>query len=596
MFASLYLLALLATIQGGLAASSNQVDDLGLFLPGNVVQVRKVGHTIAVLITHVPFPALDLSEDGDNSYTRLERYIADLGTSKFITTELNSGDGRPLYDTIFLADAACTKVKDTFQALAGFTNHNHTIDKPKRKSCDLQLQNFDMNSKVKGMVKLMSNLNASLTEIEAKYMAKDAANPVTDEETAEAIQLTQVEVNSLLFSLDSVLSPLVIRSHILDSSSNGIVDPFLLREIDSLSCVPAAQIEHTIIVAMDTGKNQAIIALKVSQLSSPELFYEVVPVPFLVGNTSYVLDVDAALLFEATTGRLLDQRKCKSSGDSSLTCTDIRTRKHLCLTPAWDEDTIIPKGCEFKKMKYSDDLYYEKLSGGTLVAQLTDEAVVVSYKDKAIRHNPVLVLHDEDLKLSIDGEITYVEGNPNVEFEIHYSSLSRDQLLRSIDPRTYYLKKIIPDSYSDYAYVVLAVAICLLFLPHIYSLIKFVLKCCGVIEKHPGTKHWYLPRHYEYARRRRSHRYECNSGRSNIEDHCDSDSSDPIRERLAMLPVQQVAPAQERRILNNVLNDAREMSLGQFLRRYVEPRQELIEFYGMVHSREVHRSRNRRIR
>ena len=91
-------------------------------------------------------------------------------------------------------------------------------------------------------------------------------------------------------------------------------------------------------------------------------------------------------------------------------------------------------------MKYSDDLYYTKVTEGKLVAQLLQEPVVVSHQDKAIRHNPVFDKHEEDLKLSSDGEITYVE------FEVHFNGLSHNQLLRSIDPKTYYLKEIIPDS------------------------------------------------------------------------------------------------------------------------------------------------------
>ena len=442
------------------------------------------------------------------------------------------------------------------------------------------------------MLELMEIVKTSLADIEAKY-SSTPAGAVTAEEKAEAIQHTQTEMNSLLFSLDSILIPLVIRRNMLDSASNDIADSYLLGEIDALKCVSSGQHEHTDVMGMEKGKDKVAILLSVSQLSEPDFFHRVLPVPFLLGNKSYVIDVGADLLFEPTTGRLLDQRYCSPAGENTYTCTKIRTRKHACITEAWDDETLIPKRCEFKQMKYSDELFYVRQKEGTLVAQISSEPVVVSYKDKAIRYNPVYVSHTEDLKLSIDGESTLVEGHPEAIFQVRYSGLSHDQLLRHIDPKAYYFKKVIPDSYSDYAYVVLAVAIALLFLPHIYSLIKCLLKCCGVIEKRRGINRWYLPRHYEYARRRQRPTHGCR--RSNIEEHCDSDPDDVVRERVAMLPIQAVPQAQERQILNNVLNDARNMSLGQFLRRYVEPRRDLIEFYGMVHSGDSQRSGNRRL-
>ena len=459
-----------------------------------------------------------------------------------------------------------------------------------KNACLVTLEDIKMDSRILGLNTQMDNLNASLAAIEAKYATKPPVAP-TDEEQAEAIQSTQVEINSLLFTLDSLLNPLITRRNMLDSISNGIVDSFLLGVVDALKCVPSGRPEHTEIVSVMTVDKQLKAVISVSQLEDPVLFYQVIPVPFLLGNTSYILDLEAALLFETSTGRLLDQRKCTQMGEFVLICPTIRTRKHACLTSAWDDETLIPKACDFKKMKYEDDAYILRQNEGTLVAQLSEEDVVVSYKDKAIRYNPVFVTHEDKLKVSVDGDTVYIEGTPGADFTVHHSSLSHNQLLKNIDPKTYYLRKLIPDSYSDYAYVVLAVAVALLFLPHLYSLIKCLFVCCGILEKRRGTNRWYLPRNYEYTRRarQRSHRH-------NIEDHySDSDCSEPIRERLAMLPLHSIPPAQERRVLNNVLHDARTMNLNQFLRRYIEPRQELVEFYGLVNSREMTRSRTRRL-
>lgn len=570
-------------------SSSNQYDDLGLFLPGDEVQVRKAGDKIRVLIVHPAIPPLDLSEDGKSSLQRVISGILTLGESKFITKEI-TGVTRALYETIFVAHEKAKDIKVLVASIQSFTNVKEK-SKNITDSCSVTLEQFNFDSKIVSLIKQLDNLNKTLADIEAKYKAKPFVAP-TEDERDKAVQITQVETNALVLSLDSMQTPLVIRRNMLDSASNGLVGPYLLGDLDALECVPSGLQEHSEIVLLHRSSNQVVFYVQIAQLDNPMIYSKVLPVPFLLGNTSYVIEVDNDLLFEPTTGRVLDLHNCEPSGANSYICKKIKTRKHACLTEAWDEQTIIPKPCNFKKTKFSDDLYYVRVDEGTLVAQLSNKPVVVSYKDKAIRKNPVLVEHSADLKISVDGDTTLVDGIPGATFAVHYNDLSHDQLLKRIDPKTYYLRKLIPDSYSDYAYVALAIAVSLLFLPHLYSLIKCCLVCCGVLEKRRDVNRWYLPKGYEYSRRSPKYRRR----RHNIEDHYDSDSTEPIRERLAMLPLQAIPPAQERRVLNNVLHDARNMSLGQFLRRYVEPRKELVEFYGLVHSRDVTQQENRRLR
>ena len=274
MFAFLTILAIAAVCSDGRRSSSNKVDDLGLFLPGQEVLVRKAGDKAPVLITHLPFPKLDLSDNGEASFARLEKAVADLGESKFVTTEV-AGDGRAMYDTILLADEACDNVKKAYKAVSVFTNTNHTVGNLTiHKGCTGTLENLDLDSKVEGMLELMEIVKTSLADIEAKY-SSTPAGVVTAEEKAKAIQHTQTEMNSLLFSLDSILIPLVIRRNMLDSASNDIADSYLLGEIDALKCVSSGQHEHTDVMGMEKGKDKVAILLSVSQLSEPDFFHRV---------------------------------------------------------------------------------------------------------------------------------------------------------------------------------------------------------------------------------------------------------------------------------------------------------------------------------
>ena len=109
----------------------------------------------------------------------------------------------------------------------------------------------------------------------------------------------------------------------LDSLSNGIVEHSLLGIVDALKCVSSGQPEHTEIASWSDRDKQISVILAVSQLEDPVLFYKVIPVPYLLGNTSYALDLEADLLFETATGRMLDQRKCTQLGEYVLVCSAI---------------------------------------------------------------------------------------------------------------------------------------------------------------------------------------------------------------------------------------------------------------------------------
>ena len=401
--------------------------------------------------------------------------------------------------------------------------------------------------------------------------------PLSEENLEKTVQLIQVSMNALYLSMVSLNAPLIARNEMLNSISNRMIHSSLLSEIDSSSCVDPGQQEKTDLSSVKTGADAVLITLQVSKRGEANNFFEVIGVPYLVNNQSYAIDVAADLLFEIISGRVLDRQNCELEGAHILVCSSVTTRTHNCVTDAWGDNTVIPAKCHFKNVPFQNEPYYKVLAFGTLISQLSADPLVIAYNGLVIAKKPVLIRHSLDITMTLKGQSYTVEGVPSTGYNVASSPLSKEQLFKHIHPKQYLLQKFIPDSYSDYAYIGIASIVFLLCLPYLFKALKWILVCFGCLEKKKGKKRWYAPRNYAYVRPRRRHTPPCHI-EDNYNDSCSEDN--PAEEMLQLRSA--LGPNTDIALLRNLLEDVGRLTLPQFLLRYREPRQELIDVYTLV--------------
>jgi hypothetical protein len=180
------------------------------------------------------------------------------------------------------------------------------------------------------------------------------------------------------------------------------VPPSLLARVELRACIAAGKTEKTKLDRCVSTAHGLHCGLSVAQQKAVEHVAPLEFVPFLVGKAAFIIDFPMKRPYgKPNFGLVAEVASC------DITASWIMCPEHVQLTPdscleallGTDYERVL-NSCEIKQLPLDTEPFIKSDARSVLVAQRSDEAVVVAAGDEGVTEDPVRIYTSEKVKIS----------------------------------------------------------------------------------------------------------------------------------------------------------------------------------------------------
>jgi len=454
-----------------------KVADLGLYLPGPKMSIMAKANSTTVLLT------LALDDPTEDSVKT--KFADNIALIKTMETCLHAT--KQATDTQIIQckkefegnGKALTAMFDKVKKLFEYKSTDAAVASDNR-ICSVTAP-FDLANLWARIEAIKGTFQYTMNVLDTQYNLNENGKPTTGQIGSGTF--TYCATASQLQELIGDVTAFTQEYHNdLNSLSNAMIPAKYLSAMDDKSCVAAAKSELSFIeYCLNTVKGLQCI-ISVQQRLQMKTATPLVLVPFLSGKASYVLDLGMAKPFTLNGAPLVaDLEGCTTTGNT-ISCPDNPTfLPSSCLEAdlARDVEGIV-NYCDFSRHDHHDPLVFNLLAGQTLVAQRSEQPLVLQLGDVTITEDPVLIEHSSNLLVVAGNRTSVVPGDAKIQAPIvhtfAYNATARAHFADSARPLTSLLRKLIPETAQEIIVIILAVAQASMAVPAVLAIRRY---CAG---------------------------------------------------------------------------------------------------------------------
>ena len=463
---------------------------------GRTIKVLKTAQVVNVNVFGLrEFP---LNDDEVSLSKELEDMISDL-----LASNIFSDMPETVKDTIRLlsfdfrfAQERTSHLALVYGRLESYTPEGY-IEKEERTQpsntktkCYFDLPDLSVETPMRKLIDSVRHLNTVLGPVSTILGTANAV--VTEAQSASVIAALQTTANYLKLNLLELIENIEEREQTFAMARTERIHPKLLAAITNAECEGEYTVEEAEVMDVAFLGSKVEIFVQIYNFEKTRLANDLIPIPYLLDNVTYVVDLGNDPIYVPLTARLLDTSSCVPRGDTYL-CHQLKSREDSCLISLLDNPDKIPKSCVFKTVKATETPLVVQADNFTLVAQRSETPCIVTLNRDVVTDNPVMISHRHNLTVVSGSTELNIKGFRSVKTTILATRFSKEFLTKLLRPKVHFWRKWIPDSYSDYAHISTIAGVVLLFLPILYKCCLCSAKCCGY-ERDPRDAPWYRPR------------------------------------------------------------------------------------------------------
>ena len=375
---------------------------LGFVTRGKARTIKVLKSDRTVQITHFglqPFPEDDEGRPvTENIITQLDDLLESsifTKTPDAITDTVNSLS----YD-FRITKKYLRELENTYSRILSFTPDGPVEDEdkvtpsPTEKECYLTLNDLSVEIPLSKLSQMMDQLRETLSVVETKL--NSAAPDTTTAQQLNTVAALQSTATYLKTNIFEMIKNLGQRETLLNVVRTERIDPKLLTAISAADCDKDLVVEDADVLSVSFQGTQVVLDVQIYLFEKTTLANDLIPIPYLLDNETYIVDLGEDPIYVPLTARLLDVSQCMLKKDVIL-CHSVRLREDNCLINLLDNPDQIPKGCSFKKIKPSETPLVAQAENFTVIAQRSPTPCIITLDRDVVTDNPVMISHATNL-------------------------------------------------------------------------------------------------------------------------------------------------------------------------------------------------------
>ena len=408
-----------------------------------------------------------------------------------------------------------------------------------------------------------------------KAAAADGTMTYTTEKTdaqVEAFGLKMAPpINLAATLLHQIRKALCNRLELLQSAqANKNHHMFYSVVAESTKCWLDWESEEVSVAGMQEYRNGVLINYTVTPFTRIGDHSYLHAIPYMVRGEAFQVELSEPVVIQESSGFVLDPQRC-TLAEGIYHCRKNYLTSDDCVQHALDTITTVPEQCDVEKLEPNKVPLIVNTPSGTLVAQRSTHPVHVIHGSSRVRQDPVVVQGPLELIINYAQGSRKVSGQPGSTFGLRASPWEGDE--RDVFYYQYshhYIYKYVPDSYQDYAFLILGIAQLCLIIPAFWKIFKFSMRCCGYNWDARPPRWLLVLRNWEIPFR--------------------SDATAPATEEESF-PLRNLTPRRAADLFVNLARDAKTLAIEEFLGKYDGDEEDLRNFYTRARSGPPVRSR-----